>query len=135
IPGTAAAVGVGPFEMTPRSVIGVNELAPASNPGSGVPSANVVIELFAGVVTELFVRRSSLWKHRTPTALPASDAWISAQFRAAIPAVAHSISDTRMPTRVIVLTCIASYLLEIDSNLRVLIELRPCTGPARCHWE
>src|SRR5947207_15942481 len=111
-------VGVGPFEITPRSVIGVNELAPASNPGSGVPSANVVIELFAGVVTGLFVHRSSLWKHRTPTALPENDAWISAQFRAAIPAVAHSISDTRMLARVIVLTCIASYLLEIDSNLR-----------------
>src|SRR6185312_5146101 len=71
--------GVGPFEMTPRSVIGVNEFAPASNPGSGVPSENVVIELFAGVVSEFLVVKSSLWKHTTPTAFPAWAAWILAQ--------------------------------------------------------
>jgi hypothetical protein len=62
MPGTATVDGVGPFEMTPRSVIGVNEFAPASKPGSGVPSANVVIELFAGVVNGLLVVKSVLWK-------------------------------------------------------------------------
>ena len=71
MPGTGPAVGVGPLEITPRSVIGVNEKAPAESPGSGVPSANVVIELFAGVVSALLVRRSSLWKQRTPVAFPA----------------------------------------------------------------
>src|SRR5262250_3797828 len=103
MPGTGATIGDGPFEMVPRSVTGVKEPEPASNPGSGVPSANVVIELFPGVVSVLLVVRSSLWKHRMPTALPASDAWISVQLRAAVPALAHSISDTKMPTRVIVL--------------------------------
>src|SRR2546423_14349779 len=72
-------VGVGPFEITPRSVIGVKEFAPPSNPGRGVPSANVAIELFAGVVSGLWVVRSSLWKHTTPTAFPAKAAWIPAQ--------------------------------------------------------
>jgi len=62
IPGTADADGAGPLEITPRSVIGV--IAPPSgNPvgsGVGVPSANVRISLFAGVVSGLFVRRSAL---------------------------------------------------------------------------
>src|SRR6185503_10123785 len=65
MPGTAADDGAGPLEITPRSLVGVNmpKFAgrPATDtPGSGEPSANVVIELSGGVVSLLFVRRSSL---------------------------------------------------------------------------
>ena len=40
---------------------------PQDTPGSVVPLAKVVIELSGGVVSGLFVVKSSLWKHTTPT--------------------------------------------------------------------
>ena len=53
-------MGVGPLEITPRSVTGVIPPEPPNNPGSGVPSANVRIKLLAGVVSALLVLRSLL---------------------------------------------------------------------------
>src|SRR5512135_1998393 len=85
--------------MTPRSLIGVNEPKPAANPGRVVPSANVVIELFGGVVTALTVRRSSLWKQTTPVALSARNVATSAQPRAAKALPAQAINASTPAAR------------------------------------
>src|SRR5487761_2349604 len=85
--------------MTPRSLVGVNEPKPAANPGSVVPSANVVIELSGGVGTGLTVRRSSLWKQETPVAFPARNVSTLAQSSAAKALPAHVINASTPAAR------------------------------------
>src|SRR5437588_5673724 len=105
MPGTGPDDGVGPVEITPRSVMGVKEPKLAGNPstdtpGSVVPSANVVMELFAGVVNGLLVRRSSLWKQSTPTALPTRNCSSAGQPGAASAASGHGITASAAHSRI-----------------------------------
>ena len=65
--------------MTPLSVVGVKLPKPAATPGSGEPSANVVIELLAGVTPAVEERRSAKCWQCTPTALSCRNCSISVQ--------------------------------------------------------
>src|SRR5262249_35141436 len=92
--------------------MGVNEPEPASSPGSGAPSANVVIELLAGVVAKLFVRRSVLWKQMTPLAFPVRNFSMSGQPGAANAVDAQSALTPRAINPRAMIRCIVNLLVE-----------------------
>ena len=114
MPGTGPDEGAAPFEMTPRSLVGVYDPAPFANPGSGVPSANVVIELSAGVtgfVVDVFaVRRSSVWKQVTPVALPTRNCSIDAHPGAALATSGSGASARTAASRFNALPCMENLL-------------------------
>src|SRR5208282_2977148 len=106
---------VGPMETTPRSVTGVNENAEPStvDPGRGVPSANVVMELSAGVTGAVGgsgVRRSAAWKQVAPTALSAKNARTSGQPAAAGRGSAHRSRASSIPRISVLLVLIETFL-------------------------